>query len=43
MMHKNKKSVLGIPYFYLTNMDMSTHDLQKNPKASVTISLAQVT
>lgn len=31
----------GIPYFYLTNMDMSTHDLQKNPKASVTISLAQ--
>jgi len=31
----------GVPYFYLTNMDMSTQDLQKNPKASVTISLAQ--
>eukprot|EP00088_Acartia_fossae_P031726 TRINITY_DN3253_c0_g2_i5.p2 TRINITY_DN3253_c0_g2~~TRINITY_DN3253_c0_g2_i5.p2 ORF type:complete len:306 (+),score=92.24 TRINITY_DN3253_c0_g2_i5:31-918(+) len=31
----------GIPYFYMTNMDMSTHDLQKNSKASVTISLAQ--
>jgi len=31
----------GIPYFYLTNMDMSTKDLQKNPQASVTISLAQ--
>merc|ERR1719383_1414324 len=31
----------GIPYFYLTGMDMSAHDLKKNPKASVTISLAQ--
>ena len=36
------KSFKGVPYFYLTNMDMSTQDLQKNPKASVTISLAQV-
>jgi len=31
----------GIPYFYLTDLDMSTHDLHNNPKASVTISLAQ--
>jgi hypothetical protein len=31
----------GVPYFYLTSMDMSTQDLLNNPKASVTISLAQ--
>jgi len=33
----------GIPYFYLTNMDMSTQDLLVNAKTSATISLAQGT
>jgi len=36
---KGKSS--GIPYFYLTGLDMSTKDLQKNNQASVTISLNQ--
>jgi len=31
----------GVPYFYLTELDMSTKDLMDNPKASVTMSLAQ--
>jgi len=31
----------GVPYFYLTELDMSTKDLKDNPKASVTMSLAQ--
>ena len=31
----------GIPYFYLTEMELSVHDLNKNPRASITMSLAQ--
>jgi len=31
----------GIPYFYLTEMELSVHDLIKNNKASITMSLAQ--
>ena len=31
----------GIPYFYLTEMELSVHDLNKNNKASITMSLAQ--
>jgi len=36
-----KDNSTGIPYFYLTNMDMSTKDLRENPKTSATMSLAQ--
>jgi len=31
----------GIPYFYLTEMELSVHDLIKNNKASLSMSLAQ--
>jgi len=31
----------GIPYFYMTAMDISSIDLEKNPKASIALSLAQ--
>jgi len=31
----------GVPYFYLTDMELSVKDLVVNPKASVTASLAQ--
>jgi len=31
----------GIPYFYLSDMEISVHDLEKNNKASITMSLAQ--
>ena len=31
----------GIPYFYLTEMELSVHDLNKNNRASITMSLAQ--
>jgi len=31
----------GIPYFYLTEMELSIHDLAKNNKASLSMTLAQ--
>ncbi|MEE6513470.1 hypothetical protein FKM82_021122 [Ascaphus truei] len=31
----------GVPYFYLTDMEISVQDLQVNPNASLTMSLAQ--
>jgi len=31
----------GIPYFYLSDMEISVHDLAANNKASITMSLAQ--
>jgi len=31
----------GIPYFYMTPMDISSQDLAANPKASITLSMAQ--
>jgi len=31
----------GVPYMYLTDMEMSMKDLKKDPRASVTMSLAQ--
>ncbi|OCT93649.1 protein CREG1 isoform X2 [Xenopus laevis] len=31
----------GVPYLYLTNMEISVQDLQVNPNASLTMSLAQ--
>nr|XP_033797515.1 protein CREG1 isoform X1 [Geotrypetes seraphini]XP_033797516.1 protein CREG1 isoform X2 [Geotrypetes seraphini] len=31
----------GVPYFYLTNLEISVQDLQVNPNASLTMSLAQ--
>merc|ERR1711973_490810 len=31
----------GIPYFYLSNWEISVHDLKANNKASITMSLAQ--
>jgi len=31
----------GVPYFYLTEMELSVHDLNKNNRASITMSLAQ--
>jgi len=31
----------GIPYFYLSDLELSMHDLKANNKASITMSLAQ--
>lgn len=31
----------GNPYFYLTSMELSVHDLEKDPRASLTATLAQ--
>jgi len=31
----------GVPYFYLTEMELSVHDLNKNNRASLSMSLAQ--
>jgi len=31
----------GVPYFYMTDMDISSKDLMKNPRASMALSLAQ--
>ncbi|KAM4699372.1 protein CREG1 isoform 2-T2 [Discoglossus pictus] len=35
------KSGTGVPYMYLTSMEISVQDLQVNPNASLTMSLAQ--
>jgi len=31
----------GVPYFYMTSMDISSKDLMQNPRASIALSLAQ--
>jgi len=31
----------GVPYFYMTSMDLSSKDLAQNPKASIALSMAQ--
>lgn len=31
----------GVPYFYMTGMDISSKDLAKNPKASIALSMEQ--
>jgi len=36
-----KAAPTGVPYLYLTPMELSVKDLQENPKASLTMSLAQ--
>ncbi|KAM8975218.1 protein CREG1 [Pelodytes ibericus] len=36
-----RRAGTGVPYFYLTVMEISVQDLQVNPNASFTVSLAQ--
>ncbi|KAM4795536.1 protein CREG1 [Rhinophrynus dorsalis] len=36
-----RRASTGVPYFYLTSMEISVQDLQVNPNASLTMSLAQ--
>jgi len=39
----NLKESSGVPYFYLTPLEMSVKDLRKDTRASLTMSLAQGT